>query len=225
MKLPILIVNYKNYPEIIGIKGLNLAKVCEKVTKELNVNIALSPPTPFLNYIAREVNLPIFAQHVDPNPLGNTTGFLVVEMLKEAGAIGSLVNHSEHRLKRKVIEETLLRLRRNGLISVLCAKDPKEVGRFAKFNPDFLAIEPPELIGTGIAVSQAKPDLITQSINKAKKWKTKVICGAGISSKEDVKRALELGTVGVLVSSSIVKAKDWEKKIRELAEALAYHQI
>ena len=47
-----------------------------------------------------------------------------------------------------------------------------------------------------------------------------VLCGAGIVSGEDVARAVELGADGVLVASSVVKAEDWEAKVRELANSL-----
>ncbi|MEM4311384.1 MAG: triose-phosphate isomerase [Nitrososphaerales archaeon] len=227
LKIPILVVNYKNYPEILGRKGVELANICQEVSEELKVNIAIAPPTPFLNTISKEVNIPVFAQHVDASPLGNTTGYITAEMIKEAGALGSLINHSEHRLKRDSIKKTLDRLKANGLYSIVCARDPKEVGSLAKLKPNLLAIEPPELIGTGIAVSKAKPEVITLSIERAKRSdrEAKVICGAGISTKEDVEKALSLGSLGVLVSSSIVKAKDWKKSVRELAEPLLYHQI
>jgi len=51
-------------------------------------------------------------------------------------------------------------------------------------------------------------------------YRGKILCGAGIVSGEDVKKAVELGADGVLVASSIVKAQDWEAKIRELAGSL-----
>ena len=50
--------------------------------------------------------------------------------------------------------------------------------------------------------------------------KVKVLCGAGITSGEDVKKALELGTKGILVASGVVKAKNPRKVLEEFAEAI-----
>jgi len=112
--------------------------------------------------------------------------------------------------------------RKNNLISVCCAASAKEAEKIAKFNPDFIAIEPPELIGTGIAVSKAKPELVTKSIKKIQKVNKniKVLCGAGISSGKDVEKALELGTCGIIVASAIVKAKNPKKVLKEFALAI-----
>ena len=92
----------------------------------------------------------------------------------------------------------------------------------AKLNPTFIAIEPPELIGTGRAISTEKPHLITKAVDSVKlaKNSTKLLCGAGIVSGKDVTRAKKLGSKGILVASGIVKAKNWEKIIEEFSRAL-----
>ena len=65
-------------------------------------------------------------------------------------------------------------------------KDIAEVKKYLNFNPDFIAIEPPELIGSGKAISTEKPELIAKAaiiVNNSKN-KTKLLCGAGIVSGE-----------------------------------------
>jgi len=101
-------------------------------------------------------------------------------------------------------------------------KDVAEVRKYVKIDPDFIAIEPPELIGSGKAISTEKPDLIKKaaSIINNSENKTKLLCGAGIVSGEDVAKALELGSKGILVASGIIKAKNWNKIISEFAKAL-----
>ena len=99
------------------------------------------------------------------------------------------------------------------MISIVCVKDIAEVKKYVKLNPNFIAIEPPELIGSGKAISKEKPDLIVKAadiVNNSKN-KTKLLCGAGIVSGEDVAKAIELGSKGILVASGIVKSKDWNK--------------
>jgi len=167
-------------------------------------------------------SIPILAQHVDVSNVGSTTGFVVPEILKKSGISGSLINHSEHRISAKEITQLVSKLRELKMLSILCVKDVSEAKRYAKLNPDYIAIEPPELIGSGKAVSKEKPDLIIKAVNavKSTKNKTKLLCGAGIVSGEDVSKASELGSQGILVASGIIKAKNWTNMISEFAKAL-----
>jgi triosephosphate isomerase len=221
-KTPLLIINFKNYLESSGKKALDLAKIAEKVSKNLSVEIILAPPTSFISEIANSVDLHVISQHVDINVAGSTTGYLVPEILLSSGATGSLLNHSEHRIPLPVIRDSISRLNDCNMVSVLCAKDSKEASSLASFSPNFIAIEPPELIGSGIAVSKANPNIITDSVNSISKIDSdvSVICGAGIVTGEDVKSALDLGAKGILVSSGIIKSDNWMEKITELSSPI-----
>jgi triosephosphate isomerase len=111
------------------------------------------------------------------------------------------------------------RMRKLGMASIVCAQEPHEVVKISTLQPDFIAIEPPELIGSGRAVSKENPAIITKSIQGAGS-RSRIICGAGIADKDDVAKAMELGSQGILVASGIVKATSWEKKITELASGM-----
>jgi triosephosphate isomerase (TIM) len=161
----------------------------------------------------------VICQHVDNEKMGPSTGFIVPEIAKSYGAIGSLINHSEHRIERSSIASLVERMRKLGMTSIVCAQEPREVVEISILQPDFVAIEPPELIGSGRAVSKENPAIITKSIEAAGS-RSKVICGAGITDKDDVAKAMELGSHGILVASGIVKAISWEKKIAELASGM-----
>ncbi|MCY0859879.1 MAG: triose-phosphate isomerase [Sulfolobaceae archaeon] len=221
LKFPILVVNFKNYPESQGRRGIELAKKIEKAALETGKSVAVAPPTSILMKVVEEVQIPVFAQHADPVEASATTGYIPVEAIKEAGAIGSIINHSEHKVKKEHIEAVIKKLRSYNLYSLTCAEDPKEASEIATLEPDIIAIEPPELIGTGISVSKAKPEVITNGVNAVMSInkKIKVLAGAGISYYEDVKKALELGAQGVLVASAIVKAKDPYAKTLEFLKA------
>ena len=214
----ILIINYKNYNEIAGKEGLRLAKVAEKVAEELGVRIIIAPPQAALAYIADNVSIEVYAQHLDNASIGSTTGFMVPEIVQSYGVRGSLINHSEHRISLNEIEALVNRLKDLSMTSIVCARTPDEVKELAMLEPDYIAIEPPELIGSGIAVSKAKPEVITESIKVASD--VEVICGAGIVDGSDVEAAIRLGSKGILVASGIVKAKDWYEKVYELASKL-----
>lgn len=221
MHEPILIINFKNYAEVQGDRCLALAKIVEDVAKELCLedSIAIAPPIPALALIASKVDsIMVIAQHADDVNQGSTTGYVTAEMLRSFNIRGSIVNHSEHRLLFNTIKSIVERLRSLNMLSVVCANTPDEVKELASLNPDYIAIEPPELIGSGNAVSKSKPEVIVRAVKAANS--TKVICGAGIVDASDVSAALMLGAKGILVASGIVKAKDWRAKVYELANAL-----
>lgn len=215
-----LIINFKNYLEIAGEKGLELSKVSEQVSNDTGVDIIISPPQPALSQVCATVKTPVLSQHVDFSKPGSTTGFMVPEIVKSYGAVGSLINHSEHRIDSiDSIRELVSILKNLQMVSIVCVRTPEEAGTIANFNPDFIAIEPPELIGSGKAVSTENPSIVTKSISAVveRSDSSKVICGAGIVDKADVESALRLGAKGVLVASGIIKAKSWYNKIHELA--------
>jgi triosephosphate isomerase len=224
VRTPIILVNFKTYLEATGKKALELAKIAEKVSLETGVCIGVAPQFTDIQAIAREVEIPVFAQHIDPIMPGNHTGHILVEAVKEAGAIGTLLNHSERQLILSDIAATVKRGKKAGLTICVCANSPEVSAAVAALNPDMLAIEPPELIGTGIPVSKAKPEVVTETIRHVKVVNPKVtiLCGAGISSGEDVAAALKLGTKGVLLASGIVRSKEPYKILMEMAKGTAF---
>ncbi|AJB41305.1 Triosephosphate isomerase [Thermofilum adornatum 1505] len=218
IEYPLILINFKAYAEASGKKGLQLAKVAEKLSKEYGVTIAVAPQLTDLMFIAQQVDIPVFSQHVDDVSPGSHTGHVTLEAVKDAGAIGTMVNHSERRVRADQIDVVVKRARQLNLVTVVCTNTPEVTAAMAALGPDMVAIEPPELIGTGIPVSKAKPEVVTSSVDLVKKINpnVKVLCGAGITTGDDVAAALRLGTVGVLLASGIVKAKDWEKAILDL---------
>jgi len=216
-----LILNFKNYLEISGEKTLELAKSAEKVSDDLGVEIVVAPPQPSLWTIANVIDIPVICQHVDDANSGSSTGYFVPEIAKSYGGIGSLINHSEHRIDMKSISNLVQTLKKLNMISIVCARTPAEVVEIAKFRPDFVAIEPPELIGSGKAISKEAPQIISSSVKAVtdNSDSTGMVCGAGIVDKSDVSRALQLGANGILVASGIIKYRSWQEKISELASA------
>lgn len=221
IQTPMIIVNFKTYLEATGRKAVELAKKAEKVSNETKVFIGVAPQFADIASVAKATEIPVFAQHIDPVKPGSYTGHVLAESVKEAGAVGTLINHSEKQLRLSDIDEAIKITREKGLISVVCANNPNISAAVAALNPDVIAIEPPELIGTGIPVSKAKPEVVTDTISLVRKINSKVVilCGAGITNGEDVAAALKLGTQGILVASGVVKAKDPYMVLREFAES------
>lgn len=221
LQSPMIIVNFKTYLESTGQRALTLAKQAEKAAKETGACIIVAPQFADIAKIASTVEIPVFAQHIDPIKPGNCTGHILSEAVKEAGAVGTLINHSERQLKLSEIDAIIALTREKGLISCVCANNPSVSAATAAMGPNIVSIEPPELIGTGIAVSKAKPEVVTNTVRLVHKVDPNmtILCGAGISQREDVAVALKLGTRGVLVASGIVKAKDPYTVLRAFADA------
>lgn len=210
VKTPIILVNFKTYVEGTGKSAMKLAKICEKVSLETKVCIGVAPQFVDVAPISSAVTIPVFAQHIDPAGPGSFTGHVLPEAVREAGAVGTLINHSERRLKLADIDANIARARQNKLVTVVCSNNASVSAGVAALNPDMVAVEPPELIGSGISVSKAKPEVVSGTADLVRRINREVtiLCGAGITTGEDVAKALQLGTEGVLVASGIVKAKD-----------------
>ncbi|MDQ5870462.1 MAG: triose-phosphate isomerase [Thermoproteota archaeon] len=216
-----LIINLKNYLEIGGNDSIKFARKATGVRKKYDVDIIIAPPLSSLLAVSNITKLPVVSQHVDDESVGPTTGFIVPEIIKSCGAVGSLINHSEHKIDLLTIKNLVKRLRGLDLISIVCAADIGEVNNISGLSPDYIAIEPPELIGKGIAVSRANPSIISNSVKavRSNSPTTRVLCGAGIINKSDVTQALDLGADGILVASGIIKSSSWYHKIEELSSA------
>jgi triosephosphate isomerase len=220
-RTPIIIVKFKTYLESTGKRAVDLAKQAERATKETGANIIVVPQLADLAKVAEAVEIPVFAQHIDPIKPGSSTGHVLAESVKEAGAVGTLINHSERQLRLIDIEAIIALAKEKDLVSCVCANNPLVSAAIAAMRPDITSVEPPELIGSGISVSKAKPEIVTDTVKLVHKIDPKmtILCGAGISQAEDVSIALKLGTQGVLVASGIVKAKDPYTVMRAFADA------
>ncbi len=222
IRFPLLLVNLKTYEESTGEKAVRLASTAERVSEETGVCVAVSPQTVDLRTVVENTGIPVFAQHIDPVGYGKHTGHIMPEAIAEAGCAGTLISHSERRLPLAAIEATVRRAKEAELFQVVCV-DTVETGRsVAPLGPDVIAIEPPELIGSGIPVSKARPEVVSGAVEAVQNInpEVRVLCGAGITSGEDVAAALRLGSEGVLVASGVVKAAEPHVKLMELAEAM-----
>lgn len=207
MKQPIIVINLKTYQQ--GQKAIKIAKEIERVDK----NIILGVQASDVYEISKKTKLKIYAQHVDSFSPGRNTGYILPEAVKKDGAIGTFLNHSEHKLSFDVLKKTVERCKKLKLKTLIFASSVKEAEKVQKLHPDYLAIEPPELVGGKKSVSKEKPELIK---NIKKKIKMDFLVGAGINSKEDIDIAMKLGARGVAFASVITQARMPGKKLKKL---------
>jgi len=215
---PLFLLNLKAYPGALGPGAERLARALEELAKERGVAAAIAPAAPDLGRVAATVSIPVLAQHVDALEAGAHTGYVPPESVERAGGWGSLVNHSEHPLPTATVGTTVERLRALGLSAVVCARDVRAARRLAAFRPEYLAVEPPELIGGTRSVSTARPEVVSGAVAAVRQVApaTIVLCGAGVHTRDDVSRAIELGSEGVLVASAVTRAGDPRAAIDEL---------
>jgi len=223
LKTPLVVVNFKTYTEAAGERAVKLAKIIAEVGRENGVSVAVAPQAFDIYGIAKEVGIPVLAQHLDSFEPGKHTGWLLPEAAREAGAVGALVNHSEHSLQLSVIDLIVKRLRGLGMVSLVCGRDVEASREVAALAPDMVAVEPPELIGTGRAVSKVKPEVVSDTVRGVHEVnpKVRVLCGAGIASGEDARLSLELGAEGVLLARAITCATDPRAAILDIVQGVA----
>ncbi len=222
MNLPVLVINFKAYGESTGKRAIEIARYAENVSFELGVEIVVAPSFVDLVKVKENVTIPVFAQHVDSVSPGSYTGKITIENLKDWEIDGVIINHSENQVNISHIDYVIKKAKEMNMKTLVCAINDEISSSIAYLSPDFIAIEPPELIGGNISVSTARPELIKNGVEKIKKINKNVIVltGAGIKNGTDVKMAIELGSQGVLVASGITKAKDPLSAIKELAWAM-----
>lgn len=222
VKTPVIVINFKVYRESTGQNAFKLGKLAEKVAKETGKSIVVCPPHTDIALLSHDLEIPVWAQGADAVEPGGYTAHVPIEAAGESGARGILINHSEARLKIADIEYITAKAEKMGLESCICTNNVATSIACAGLRPGFIAVEPPELIGGTISVTTADPGIVSHTVEAVKEVSTSVqiLCGAGVKNGRDVAAAIKLGSVGVLVASGVVKAKDPEAAIRDLASGI-----
>lgn len=218
MKLPTIIVNFKLYEQATGDAALELAKIHDLVARETGASIGIAVNYLDLARVVAEVEIPVFAQHVDPCGYGSGTGMMTPHLVKEYGAFGTLLNHSERPMEDLKLRQTIEMCREIGLFVVACADTPERGAAINKMGPDLVAVEPPELIGGDVSVSKAGPNIIEEAVRMI--GSTDVLVGAGIKDADDVRIACSLGSQGVLLASGVTKSEDPYATLLDLVAGL-----
>ena len=217
-----IFINFKTYPQGMGTEAVRLAKICQKLGEEKKIAIIPIVQTADIYQVRKEVEVSPWVQHIDWQEPGQHTGWINLEAVVEAGARGALLNHSEHRIPPGTVKQVIKRVEKKKLpfSIMICCRTLGQLERLVKLKPDFLAYEPPELIGSKVSVSQEKPKAVEKAVRICRKYEIPLIVGAGIHNREDVLLAKKMGAMGVLVSSAVVLAKNPEKKLEEMVRGV-----
>ncbi len=209
-----IILSFKTYKEATGEKAVFLSQIIKKVRFETGVEIIPAVQPTDIYRIKKEVGIEVWAQHMDPIDPGKNFGWLSPYSLKNAGATGVVINHSEHKNPDDQVKKILNKAKEYGLRNVVIGFNTEMVIKYNSWDPDYVSYEREDMIGGGIS-------MITQEIENIKKLvkilKKPLIIGAGISTVDDIRQVLSLGAKGVILSSAFVLAKNPEEKLKELA--------
>ncbi len=217
---PLVLVNFKIYKEALGNKALEIAKRLDSIKKNGDkYEVAIAPSLLTLKEVTQHTkHLTVYSQHTDHVPFGAHTGRISVDELRNIGVGGTILNHSERKIPMKYLEEIIKICKLKRLKTIVCASTLSEIKKVAMFKPHCIAYEPKELIGGDVSVTESHPDLIVKAVELVYELspRTKLLCGAGIHSKEDLGHALLLGADGVLIGHAITRAKDPKKFLQEM---------
>jgi triosephosphate isomerase len=203
-----------------GERILKLAKAADKVSAKYDVRIILTPQYTDIQMLAKETeHLLIFAQHMDPLPVGRGLGSVLPEAVKTAGAVGVMLNHAEKPMSIADLRKTIKRADEVGLISIVCADSIEEASAIAHFSPNIIVAEPTELIGTGQTSDEQYVIETTSAIKKINP-EILVLPAAGIRNGADVYKMIKAGAEATGTTSGIMKAENPEEMMEEMIKAV-----
>jgi triosephosphate isomerase len=207
MDAPLIVVNFKTYSTALGPAAEQLAQ--NMASTDSNARMVAVVSAFDLSSVSSIPGLEVWSQHLDPVGQGSHTGWLEPETAISRGAVGTIINHAEHKVSIEHVSK-LMSMLPEGFPICACAADVEEARALAKLGPTFIAVEPPELIGGDISVTTADPSIVTDTVAVVKEVNpnVRVLCGAGVKNGSDVAMAIKLGTEGVLLASGVTKAQD-----------------
>ena len=192
----------------------------EEAAQEARIKIIPVVQTADIKEVSSSTILEIWAQKIDPVEFGANTGSVIAEAVVEDGATGTFLNHSENRLESfEELAKASDIAKEASLKTLIFASNLEELKNICSLNPNFVAYEPPELIGsTTSSVAQANPEIIGKAVEIARLASIPLIVGAGIHSEQDIKKSLSLGAAGFAIATNIVKATNPKAAVLELAK-------
>ena len=209
LRAPVFEIGLKGYA--YGAEAVRLARAADRLSDELGVTVIFDPQCVDIPAVARETrHLLVFAQHMDPVAVGRGAGYVLPEAIKEAGAVGTMLNHSERRMTLADINRAISRAHEVGLATMVCADSPEEAAAIALLGADIVLAEPPELIATSRSAATEMRGFVERTVDMVGRIDPDIIvmCGAGVQTPDDVAQMIGLGVGGTGSSSGILKAID-----------------
>jgi triosephosphate isomerase len=216
----VIFINFKTYEKGTGSSAMELVKQLEEVAVDAQVKTIPVVQAADIKEVVGITKLEVWTQKIDPVDYGAHTGAVLPEAVVEDGASGTFLNHSECKFEDyQSLEKAIKRCDELDLKTLVFAANIDDLEKVLKFKPTFVSYEPPELVGSETtSVAKENPEIIIQAVARSRAYGIPLIVGAGIKSKEDVRKSLELGAVGVAVASDIVKSDNPVNEYTNLIE-------
>ncbi len=203
-----------------GERMLKLAKAVDKIAEKYDLDVIITPQYADIRLLAQNTErVHIYAQHMDALTPGRGLGSVLPESVKEAGAVGVMLNHAEKKLTLEEIKATIARADEVGLATIVCADSVEEIRQIAELAPNLIVAEPTELIGTGVASDMGYVRDTIEAVRKINP-DIMVLQGAGISGPDDVANVIRAGAQATGCTSGVMKAADPEAAAEEMLWAL-----
>ena len=216
----LVVVNFKTYETAHGIAAEELARAMASIETDARM-IAVVSAFDLSAVVDAAPKLEVWTQHLDPIGFGSNTGWLHPETAISRGASGTIINHAEHKVSLEHVAMILDSVPEDFTVCA-CAADIEEARALTALQPNYVAVEPPELIGGDISVTTADPEIVISTAAAISEINENVgiLCGAGVKNGEDVAMAIQLGTSGVLLASGVTKVADPVSALADLVSKI-----
>ena len=208
IRFPFFEVGPKTY--LYGKDAVEMACFADKLSEKYNIDIIFTAQLTDLPIIVPNVKkLHVFAQHMDGIYPGVGIGSALPEAIKDAGAEGVLLNHTEKPMSLSELNAAIRRADEVGLATIVCAGSALEGAAVAVLKPNIILVESPSLIGTGKRSINDSKEIanINKTIFKIDPNAT-IMHSAGIHDDQDVYEIIMAGADASGSTSGIIKAKD-----------------
>ncbi|MFR3734173.1 MAG: triose-phosphate isomerase [Enterococcus sp.] len=220
IQTPFFCVNPKGY--LFGSDLLELAKVADELSKRYQLTIFFTVPfTEAYPIIRNTENWCCRSAHGWYFQRERYDVFSRVVSFSRFKA--TFLNHAEHPMTYHELEQAVRRAKESELYTIVCANSVTEGKAVALLEPSIIVCEPTDLIGTGKTSDSSYMKECNLTIKEISR-KTKVLQAAGISTAEDVKKALESGADGTGGTSGIVCSDSPKETLTELIQYVAKYK-
>ncbi|MGI6536918.1 MAG: triose-phosphate isomerase [Caldicoprobacterales bacterium] len=219
IRTPFFEIGTKNY--IWGDAVLELAKAADEAAEKYDIDVLFITPVVEIRRIAENTkNLIILAPYMDTLRPGRGMADILPEAVKDAGAKGVVVNHSEKPMTLPAIKATIERANELDMLVFACADTIAEAKAIAQLGPDIINPEPSELIG-GAAGKVSDMSYVKESIKAIKEINPNILVeqAAGITTGQQVYDFIMAGSEAAGAASGILNAEDPIAKMYEMVEA------
>jgi len=218
LRTPFFVVNPKSY--LYGEEAMKLALCADQLAEKYDVDILFTAQFVDLAAIRKNTkHLLICAQTMDSLKPGKGMGHILPEALKDAGVCATFLNHAENPKTFSELVKCIKRAAELDILTIVCADNVDDAAAIAQLKPDVIVCEQTSLIGTGKTADASYMEATNKAV-KSVSPATKTLQAAGISTPDDVRKALRNGADGTGGTSGIVCAKDPCATLTAMIQAL-----